>query len=278
MKISIITPTYNSQETIIRNINSVNNQSYKNLEHIIIDNKSTDDTVELVKKKYAGSLLDEKLKIIIEKDNGISEAFNKGIKAAEGEIVGILNSDDYYYDNTVFERIKEAFRNDKNLFVHGNILFVDSVYGTNIRRPLLCPITTAMPYNHPTMFFRKSVYDEYGFFDLSYKYAMDFEFVCRFEKQITDFRERGEYIKGGPLTVVHAGGISWKNEIGSIVEGKTALQLHGFWNLNAKWNYILRMFRTRLKNIILVLKLNIVVKLWRNMKWRNGVTSFFMYI
>ena len=267
MLISIITPVYNSAKNIEANVKSILAQTYQDFNHIIIDNLSKDNSVSIIKKMYNEAGMIEKLKIISEKDNGISDAFNKGIKSAEGEIIGILNSDDYYYDHTVFEQVIEPFRQDDNLFVHGNVLFIDPVYGTNIRSPLLCPITTAMPYNHPTMFFRKSVYDNYGLFDTAYKFAMDFEFICRLEHQIPDFRKKGWYIQGDPLAVMRAGGTSWENETESIKEVKSALTLHGTWNGKARSAYLIRRSRVLLKNIFRFFKLNIITKKWRKIKW-----------
>ena len=95
MKISIITPTFNSETTILNNVNSILNQTHLEFEHIIIDNESSDDTLKLINEAYNNRNLKEKLRIIREKDKGIAEAFNKGIEASRGEIIGILNSDDY---------------------------------------------------------------------------------------------------------------------------------------------------------------------------------------
>ena len=96
MKISVITPTFNSEKTIAGNIHSIINQTHKDFEHIIIDNISADKTIELAKNYYLSAGIVDRLIIISEKDNGISDAFNKGIKAASGEIIAILNSDDAY--------------------------------------------------------------------------------------------------------------------------------------------------------------------------------------
>ena len=193
MKISIITPSYNSEKTIGRNVNSVISQTYKNYEHIIVDNLSKDSTLRTINEIYQKNNLLDLLTVISEQDNGISDAFNKGIKVAKGEIIAILNSDDYYFDSNLFEKVIDVFKGSEVLFIHGDIKFIDDVYGSNIRKPLLCDIKEAMPYNHPTMFFRKNVYEQYGDFDITYKYAMDYELVCRLEKMIPDFRERGRY-------------------------------------------------------------------------------------
>ena len=108
-KISIITVSFNSEKTILKTINSVKNQSYKNIEHIFIDGCSTDNTINIVKKN-----IDKDSSILLsEKDNGIYSAMNKGIKLATGEIIFILNSDDIFYSNFVVEDILNIFANDK---------------------------------------------------------------------------------------------------------------------------------------------------------------------
>jgi len=267
--LSIITPTFNSAKTIRRNAVSVVNQIYLNFNHIIIDNLSFDETINEVKKVYENAGYIEKLKIISEKDSGISAAFNKGIKLADGDIIGILNSDDYFYDNNVLNRVVDAFKDEKLLFVHGNIYFEDQLYGSNIRKPLLCSITTAMPYNHPTMFFRKEVYEQYGFFDTAYNFAMDYEFICRLFKSITDFNSRGYYLNGNPLVTMVAGGASWRNEIDAIEESKKALKENGYWNFDARKNYILRKLRTKIKSVLLLIGMERVITFWRKQKWED---------
>jgi glycosyltransferase involved in cell wall biosynthesis len=267
MLISIITPTFNSEQTIEKNVNSIINQTNKNFEHIIIDNLSKDNTIGIINKIYKENNLLRLLRIISELDSGISEAFNKGIENAKGEIIGILNSDDSYFNNSVFESVANAFKDDQIIFVHGDIYFDDPIYGSNIRKPLLCPIGKAMPFNHPSMFFRKETYEKFGLFDKSYKYTMDYVLMMKFEKEIPDFRNKGKYLKGDPIAIMKSGGTSWNYELKSIKEYKTGLKYYGFWNFNSKKEYFLRILRTRLKQIIDNLHLNFLVKLWRKNKW-----------
>lgn len=269
MKISILTPTFNCEKTILSNIKSVLSQTYIDFEQIIIDNLSSDKTLQIIKDAYENSGNIFKLKIQSEKDYGIAEAFNKGIQAASGEVIGILNGDDFYIDNNVFVKVIKELHKPEILFVHGNIQFNDPIYGSNIRRPLLCPIQNAMPYNHPTMFFRKYVYEKYGMFDTSYKYAMDFELICRLGKMIPAFREKGKYIGGEALVSMSAGGKTWSYELESIKEVKRALQQHKLWNLRALLFYFFRMSRTEMKKIISLLKLNSLVRIWRSVKWNR---------
>ena len=269
MLISVITPTYNSEKTIARNINSVIQQNYNNFEHIIIDNLSEDKTIEIASKIYHDNKIPSKLRIISEKDNGISDAFNKGIKAAKGEVISILNSDDLYFNEDVFKLVNSAFDEKDVLFVHGNLYFVDEKFGSNIRKPLLCRIEKGMPFNHPTMFIKKEPFEKWGLFDLSLKYAMDYEIIVRFEKNIKGFRQFGKFIDGPPLAIQYAGGVSWKNEVESINEVREILKKHDLWNKSAKTTYLLRKSRTILKKYLSEFGLDYPVKMWRKRKWRN---------
>ncbi len=269
MKISIVTPTFNSEIVITGNINSILNQSYKNFEQIIIDNESNDNTLDVVKSEYVKRNSTEKLQILSEKDNGIADAFNKGIKSSTGEIIGILNSDDKYFDNDVLKKVVICFADADILFVHGNIYFDDKIFGSNIRKPLMCRITNAMPYNHPAMFFRREAYTEHGYYDLNYKYAMDFELVCRFSNRISGFKNKGVYLNGDPLVSMKGGGASWKNEMESLIESRIALKKYNFWNFDAKKNFFLRKIRIRVKQLLIKIKLGKLVYIWRKHKWKN---------
>jgi len=160
MKISIITPTFNSEKVIWQNVESVLSQKYHEFEHIIIDNLSSDKTLNIITEVYNKAGMKDKLKTVREEDKGISDAFNKGIDHSSGEIITILNSDDFYTDEFVFEKVIKVLSEKDILFTHGNIFFNDPVYGSNIRKPLMCPVTQAMPFNHPTMFFRKEIYKQ----------------------------------------------------------------------------------------------------------------------
>lgn len=266
MKISIITPTFNSAKTIESNISSILSQTYNNFEHIIVDNLSTDSTISIAKELYSKNNCSEKLIIISEKDEGIADAFNKGIRKSSGEIIVILNSDDSYFYFNLFADVVKIFTEKSVLFVHGDILFKDRKYGTNVRRPLMCDLRVAMPFNHPTMFIKKEVYDDLGLFDTGFRYSMDFEFVCRLAKKY-DLKKAGYYFDANPMVTMKAGGVSWKNEIKSIKETKLALKKHSLWNLKALYHYSLRIFRTYLKKIFSKIGLTFLVKLWRKFKW-----------
>ena len=119
MKVSIITVVYNDQKNIINCIKSVENQDYLNIEHIIIDGKSTDSTLKIIKEN-----LSSKIKILSEKDNGMYNALNKGIELSSGDIVGVLHSDDIFYSNKTISSIVDNF-NEKTDLIYGKGMYFD---------------------------------------------------------------------------------------------------------------------------------------------------------
>ena len=175
LKVSIITVCYNSERTIRRTIESVLGQTYPNIEYIIIDGGSTDRTVEII-GEYA-ALSDGRLSYISEPDQGIYDAMNKGIRRSSGELTGILNSDDYYEPQAV-EHMVDAMKDDRYQILYG---FMRSwkegqVYSVNRQSHLFlkeCMI------NHPACFVTRTVYDDFGCFDLQYVSVADYDFMLR---------------------------------------------------------------------------------------------------
>lgn len=269
MKFSIITPTYNSASTIEKNIFSVITQSYKNYEHIIVDNLSKDDTLKKVRATYERDGLNEKLNLISEQDSGISNAFNKGVYRSTGDIIAILNSDDFYYYEDLFADVAKEFElNSACMIVYGDILFKDDVYGTNVRRPLPIKAVNGIHFNHPAMFVRKVAYNSVGLYNEKYKFAMDVDFFYRIALKYK-LNDSSIYLYKKPMTVMNAGGASWKNEVKALDECKDSLKTLKKWNSPAKTDYYTRRFRTALKSIITSLKLEKLIRIWRKMKWGN---------
>lgn len=268
LKVSVITATYNCERSIEQTTRSILAQDYANLEHVVIDNCSTDRTASLLRALHHDPT---RLKFIAEPDRGISDAFNKGIAVATGEIIAILNSDDLYAHGSVLSRVVEAFtRNPDALFVHGNMDFEDATHGSNLRRPLLCSPEVAMPFNHPAFFVRREFYQRYGLFDLSYRYAMDFELVLRMYEGPEQCTAQGVYLDGEALAVMRAGGASYRSELKSLVEVKRALQAHKLWTLKARAHTANRRFRVRLKGLLTTLGATRLIKAWRNWKWQKS--------
>ncbi|MGQ1909314.1 glycosyltransferase family 2 protein [Marinifilum sp. RC60d5] len=179
MKISIITVTYNSSATIEDCIASVNNQTYLDIEHIIIDGASKDDTVNIIE-----SLPNRVSKIVSEPDKGIYDAMNKGINLATGDIVGILNSDDLFYDNDVLQNLVDVFESEEIDCVYGNLVFFNSE-GKITRKWKSKPyeqglFSKSWSPAHPTFYCKKGLYDKYGLYKIDYKIAADVELMLRF--------------------------------------------------------------------------------------------------
>jgi len=180
VKISIITVTFNSARTISDCISSVNSQTYENIEHIIIDGASVDNTVDIIR------FMENRVsKIVSEPDEGIYYAMNKGIAEATGQIVGILNSDDFYVKKTVLSEIASCFQNNDVDCVFGNINYVKSQKPEKIIRRWQSGCYKRGSFQrgwhpaHPAFFTKKSVYDRYGIFNLNFKLAADFELMLR---------------------------------------------------------------------------------------------------
>ncbi len=185
MKISIITVVYNNERTIKDALESVLGQSYRDIEYVIIDGKSKDNTVTII-DEYTDKLG----YFISEKDNGLYDAMNKGIQAATGDVIGILNSDDLYQDFDVIADVMEQFNNDSTLdILYGNLVYVKSDDVNKIVRNWKCkPYYNRFFENgnvppHPALFVKKSVYDKVGLFNLDYKLAADYELMLRMLKK-----------------------------------------------------------------------------------------------
>ena len=182
MKISIITVTLNSASFINHCLESVKRQTYDNIEHIIIDGGSNDGTLSLLKskKKQISTLISES-------DNGIYDAMNKGLKIAKGEIIGFLNSDDFYATNDVLDSVYKLFKNNPTLDAcYSDLEYVNALDTSKIIRYwkssnfVFGAFSNGWCPPHPTFFVKRSIYKQYGNFDINYKIASDAELMMRF--------------------------------------------------------------------------------------------------
>ena len=180
MKISIITVVWNNAKTIKDAINSVLNQSYKDIEYIVIDGSSTDGTIDIV-QSYG-----DKIKFISEKDNGLYDAMNKGIRMATGDVVGILNSDDFYASDKILQIVADEFLKGNIDSVYANLEYIDANDPKRVIRYWRSKkyqeglFRSGWHPAHPTFFVKKEIYEKYGVFDLSFKIAADYELMLRF--------------------------------------------------------------------------------------------------
>ncbi|QGY46574.1 glycosyltransferase [Maribellus comscasis] len=216
MKISIITATFNSGANISQCVTSVNEQTCNNIEHIIIDGASKDNTLDIVK-----SIPNRVTRTVSEPDNGIYDAMNKGIRLASGDIIGILNSDDIYENKNVLSRVAQEFEKDSCLeAIHSNLYYVRSNSTNKIIRHWITgdfvPGSFFKGWHpaHPTLFLKREVYEKYGLFDQSFKLAADFEFMLRiFER----FRIKSKYLPT-PTVKMRLGGATNKS-FSNIIKG-----------------------------------------------------------
>lgn len=171
---------FNSENTILDTIDSVNKQSYKNLEHIFIDGGSKDNTVFLINKHSK-----KKSQLISEQDRGIYDAMNKGLKLANGEIIAFLNSDDVYAHDNVIENVVNEMQKNRLDCLAGDVYLVKHsdiskiIRRSSSKRFNVSRIAYGWMPSQPALFFRKSVYDRVGLFSTNYRIAGDFEFVAR---------------------------------------------------------------------------------------------------
>jgi len=271
MKISVITATFNSEATLPRNLASISKQKYKYIEHVFIDNCSTDNTIQIV-HDYKINNPEIEITIISEPDKGISDAFNKGIKKATGEVLLILNSDDFLINDRAIESIADIFSKNKNIkAVHGDMYFCDPKYGSNIRQPLLCHPKITMPINHPTFFVKKDVYKDVGVFSDRYKYAMDYDLICRIHKNY-DWDNQVYYFRDFPITQMNSGGVSDLFEYRALKECKEILIQNKMYDQSSKKDLMLRHIRVSIKSILSKLGLKKIITYWRNLKWK-GIRS-----
>jgi glycosyltransferase len=237
MKVSIITATYNSAITVRDTLESVAKQDYADIEQLIIDGCSTDDTLNLVRS------FPHITKIVSEKDKGIYDAMNKGIRIATGDVIGILNSDDVYIDAKVISLVAQAFADPDIQAVYADLQYVSQNNLNKIIRTWRTGSFSKRKFYygwmppHPTFFLRKKVYEEIGLFDLSFRSAADYEMMLR----VLLKHEMPSYYIPQVIVKMRIGGLSnasFKNRIKANREDRLAWKVNGlqpyFFTLYAK--------------------------------------------
>lgn len=227
MKVSIITISYNSAETIKDTIESVLAQDYPDIEYIIVDGASSDGTMDII-KKYE----DRVAQVISESDNGIYDAMNKGLKLATGELIGILNSDDVYKDNRVISDVVSTVQESNSDALYADLVYSDRNDLTRVKRYWRSGSFKKNSFKwgwmppHPTFFVKRSVYERYGYFNTSLKTSADYEIMLRFlfkEGISVSYLDR-------VITIMRMGGqsnASVKNRMDANKEDRMAWKLNG---------------------------------------------------
>ncbi|MFZ5908138.1 MAG: glycosyltransferase family 2 protein [Nitrospirota bacterium] len=226
MKVSIITASFNCAKTIEDCIKSIVRQTHLDIEHIIIDGGSKDGTLDVI-DKYR----DKIAKVVSEPDRGLYDAMNKGIRLATGDVIGILNSDDIYADETAVESVVDALSGNTANSCYGDLLFVDTNDTGRIirywkserfdrdkfRRGWMPP--------HPTFFVKKEIYDQYGLFNPDFPVAADYELMLRL---LYKYSISTTYIPK-VLVKMRTGG---KSRPGIINTAKNMLENYRAWRVN----------------------------------------------
>ena len=210
MKVSIVTVTYNSAQTLVDAMKSVLEQTYHDIEYIIVDGASTDSTIDIIRQYELQ--FKNRLKWISEKDNGIYDAMNKGIQLATGDVVGILNSDDYFTSSDVIARMITAFRDGVDA-VYGDVHFIHDgepnkcirYYSSKHFRPFWLRFGF-MPA-HPSFYCRRGVYERAGYYKTDYAIGSDYEMMVRL---FYGYHIRAKYLPMDFVTM-RTGGASTRN-------------------------------------------------------------------
>lgn len=226
MKVSIITVAYNSDQTIEDTIKSVLSQDFSEIEYIIIDGGSTDRTIDIINR-----FKDKIATIVSEPDQGIYDGMNKGVALATGDIVGILNSDDFYSNNGVISSVVSQFKDGVDA-VYADLVYVDQLQIEKIIRKWISGEYVHGAFKkgwmppHPTLFVKNEIYKNYGSYSLELKSAADYEFMLRvIHKHKINLNYLPEII-----LQMRAGGVSnasFKNRINANKEDRLAWKMNG---------------------------------------------------
>lgn len=236
MKVSIITVVYNNANFIKDAIESVLTQSYENIEYIVVDGASNDGTVEII-NRYGNRITH----FLSEKDHGIYDAMNKGLKLASGDIVGILNSDDFYISNNVINMVVEAFLYNNVDSVFADLVYVNPDNLTKVVRYYDSSYFSPSKFGygwmpaHPTFFVRKDMYVKYGFFKTDYKIAADYELLARF---LGKYKISYSYLQI-PLVKMRIGGVSTNSPKSNFILNQEILRACSENGIYSNWLMVL---------------------------------------
>lgn len=251
--VSIVTVAFNGERTLEQTIQSVLKQTYNNIEYIIIDGRSTDGTIEIL-KKYEDNID----YWVSEPDKGIGDAFNKGITASSGEIIGLINADDWYTEDAV-ETIVNNYIENNDCIYHAKLQYWDTnmhpsyIFSANDEKILI-----RGTINHPTVFVPRKIYEEVGLFDISFKNAVDYEWLIRAKLQGVKFCYLDTVISN-----MRSEGTSDKKWFNNYVEMLRARNLHGMSFLRNIFYFLEMVIITACRKMFERIGLYRIVRLYR---------------
>ena len=198
MKVTLITSCFNREKTIADSIQSVLHQDYDNIEYIIVDGKSKDSSFQIIQNTVKDNPHNFDIKIISEPDHGMYEALNKGIRLATGDVIGVVHSDDFLYDNHIVSRIVDCFEKTSADFVYGDGIFVRENDTKKVVRRWISGKYSRLKIRfgwlplHPTCYIKKEMIDHEGLYDESYRIAADTDLLVRYLYYGFGYSNQGE--------------------------------------------------------------------------------------
>lgn len=253
--ISIVTITLNNFDELKKTLKSIPQNDF--IESIIINGGENKQTEEYL-KSYKG-------KVINEKDSGIADAFNKGIKNSSGDSIMFLNSGDILIEPTYLKEADDFLGNNKHIdFIHSNLLFKDLTGADIVMQPTFGNPGRGQPYLHPTMIMRRKIYEDIGLFNINYKIAMDFDFILRILKR----NYTGFYRNKGPVILMEGSGKSAIKEWDAIKECYRSLKENDFLNLRTVWGLFIRVVLYFFRKVLVIAGGGNLLKILKEKKYR----------
>jgi glycosyltransferase len=260
MKLSIITLAYNNLNELKATLDSIPEENF--VESIIVNGGNSPYSADLIKSRNG--------KIINEKDEGIADAFNKGVKASNGDLIMFLNSGDILINRNYLTQAINLFEEKLRIsFVHSNILYSDAIGGDLIVKPPLKNLGRGMKYLHPSMIVKKEVFNELGYFNLNYRLAMDFDFVVKMEKKGL----KGLYLDIAPVVKMSGEGRSHLEEFSAIKECIRSLRENEYLTIKNLIGLVIRVFLFVFRKIILFLGGKKLLRFLKRLKYNSQVAG-----
>lgn len=255
--ISVVTITFNNFNELYETTESL--KKISDIEHLIINGGKCSETKNFLENQA-------KSKYVSEPDRGISDAFSKGARLSTGIGVAYLNSGDIYIGGDYYQKANEILENNPNIsFVHSNILYKDTMAGELLMKPQMKNLGRGMPYLHPTMVVRKSVFEKIGYFPIEKKIGMDFDFICRMEK----IHLQGVYIDGPPVVLMDGSGVSATQEEKALQECFKSLKEHELINGKNLLGFVRRSFFYKSRKALLSIGAQDVLIKMKKLKYKN---------
>ena len=244
IKFTVITVCFNSEKTIKCTFESILNQTYKNIEYIVIDGNSSDSTLQII-KSYQQKFTEKGISYrwISEPDRGIYDAMNKGINLSEGNLIGILNSDDWYETNAL-ENIKNLYNKSNADFIHGNLNLYspEKEFIKTLKPKKNYIVKRKMPFFHPTSFVSKKIYNKLDGYSLNYKICSDYDLIIK----IINNNFKISYLDK-VITNFTIGGVSTTSIKEALQESHFVRINNGYNRVSSKLNYYLESLICRIR-------------------------------